>query len=246
MSHLTSELMGIKKGKASKSSPPVVMSIVTRRLVRQYGTPSLGNYRDTVKEIFYILLSARTTESLYKSAHHRLFQTFPNLTAIANARNGEVLRCVRGAGLGKKRADQIVRTARRLICDFGPRPQRKIAALSAEKAYRYLCGLPGMGPKSSLCVMMYSLDFDVFPVDVNVRRIVERMGLIPKNRKHYQAQKMIPKLVPEGRAKELHIALVVHGREICLPQRPLCDKCCISEFCKMGRSRKGSNRGRLL
>ena len=60
--------------------------------------------------------------------------------------------------------------SRKILADLGSRPKARLKAMPAPEVYRFLTGLPGMGPKSALCVMMYSLNFDVFPVDVNVQR----------------------------------------------------------------------------
>ena len=213
------------------------MRKLTDLLVAEYGTPSLGNFRDPVKEIFYIVLSARTTESLYKQAHKRLSRRFPSLEAIANARVTELRNCVATAGLGKKRAVQVKAIASKLLADFGQRPASKLRRLSAEDAYAALRSLPGVGPKSALCVMMYSLGFDVFPVDVHARRVLGRVGLIGPGTKHYHAQDVLPGFVPPERSKELHVALVVHGRRICKPRAPQCDFCAIRRFCKYASSR---------
>lgn len=114
--------------------------------------------------------------------------------------------------------------------------------MSAQEAFDFLTHLPGMGPKSAFCVMMYSLKVDVFPVDVNVQRIAERMGAIPHRLKHYQAQKRLPSLIPAGRSRELHIAMVAHGREVCLPRNPKCGECCIRDLCRQGRATLAAKR----
>ncbi len=237
MTQLTAELMRSASGKLRRSAWPERMSVIADRLVGVYGRPTLGNYRDPVKEIFYILLSARTTESLYRSAHRRLFDRYPNVSKLAEASLDEVTKCIDRAGLGQKRAGQVLATAKKLVADFGGHPQTAIRRMTASQCFDYLTSLPGLGPKSSLCVMMYSHDFDVFPVDINVQRVSERIGIIPKGLKHYQAQERLPKVVPSGRGKELHVALVVHGRRVCLPVRPKCNECVIADLCRYGRRR---------
>ncbi|MCX7419025.1 MAG: endonuclease III [Planctomycetia bacterium] len=211
------------------------MAKITDLLVAEHGTPSLGNFRDPVKEIFYIVLSARTTESLYKQAHKRLWSQFPSLEEIAKAPLARLRNCVATAGLGKKRAAQIKVIASKLLSEFGPRPAIKLRRLSAEGAYAALRSLPGVGPKSALCVLMYSLGFDVFPVDAHVQRVLRRIGLIGAGAKHYHAQDLPPGFVPSERSKELHVALVIHGRRVCKPRAPLCNECVIKSICKTGR-----------
>lgn len=207
------------------------LQAITDLLVAEYGTPSLGNFADPIKEIFYIVLSAKTTEALYQDANKRLWKRFRTLSAIAAAPLRELQECVGNAGLGKKRSRQIKQIASRLVKDFGTRPGARLRKLSAEDAYAYLLSLPGIGPKSAFCIMMYSLGFDVFPVDAHVQRILRRIGVPLKGIKHYHAQEQLPALVPARRSKELHVALVIHGRTICTSKLTKCPSCSISSLC---------------
>ena len=235
LTQLTSELLNSCDKIHRTGIWRVRLTEITSRLVAAYGRPSLGNYRDPVKEIFYILLSARTTELLYQRAHRRLFSKFPSVVKLAGASVEKVMKCIDRAGLGRKRAAQVVNTAKRLVADFGPRPQSRLREMPLARCFAYLSNLPGLGPKSSLCIMMYSLDFDVFPVDVNVQRIAERVGVISKGLKHYQAQKLLPRFIPNSCGKDLHVALVAHGRTVCLPLRPKCMDCVIADLCRTGQ-----------
>jgi endonuclease III len=60
-------------------------------LVKAHGTPRLGNYRDPVREIFYMLLSARTTDSQYRKTFETLTIRFLKLTDIARARTKDIM-----------------------------------------------------------------------------------------------------------------------------------------------------------
>lgn len=230
MSDLTLTLLRRKKPRRAKEWQSRIEE-ATELLVAEHGTPTLGNYRDPVKEIFYIVLSAKTTEALYRVAHRRLWNRFPNLTAIAAASVCELRECIGQAGLGAKRSAQVHEIACRLITDYGPRPGTRLRRLSAEEAYIYLCSLPGVGPKSAFCIMMYSLGFDVFPVDAHAQRVLCRIGLPQQGAKHYHAQQQLPAFIPPGRSKELHVALVIHGRTICKSRFPDCGVCPISKLC---------------
>jgi len=214
-----------------------VFGQVCNRLVTAYGRPTLGNYRDPVREILYIVLSAKTTERLYQRAYRGLKRRYKTLPQLADADIAGIEDCIRGAGLAKKRAPQIQKLAQKLIADLGPNPSRKLRKLEPETAFRYLVGLPGVGPKSALCVMTMSLDADVFAVDANVQRVAGRLGALPDNLKHYEAQKRLPSLVPIGRSRDLHVGLVIHGRRICLPRAPRCDGCVLLDLCKFGKTR---------
>lgn len=236
MSELTLALLKRRRPRRARAWHGRIRKI-TALLVAEYGTPSLGNFADPIKEIFYIVLSARTTEPLYKNAHRRLWRRFRTLSAIADAPLRELHDCIGNAGLGKKRSMQIQRTARKLIKDFGSRPGSRLRQLSADEVYAYLLTLPGIGPKSAFCVMMYSLGFDVFPVDAHARRILSRIGLPLRGSKHYHAQAQLPAFVPVGGSKALHVALIAHGRNTCISRTPMCQECKIAHLCSTGSFR---------
>ncbi len=231
MSQLTVELVPASKVPRGQSYWHRVFSEVGDRLLAAYGVPTLGNYRDPLREIFYIVLSARTTDFQYRKTNRLLRARFSTLSALAEAPVKEILRYIATGGLANKRASQVKRIAKALLTELGKSPARRLKEMSAREAFDFLNGLPGMGPKSALCVMMYSLDHDAFPVDVNVQRIACRLGAISSGAKHWQAQQRLPALVPQGRSKELHIGLVVHGRSVCLPRKPLCDSCVLADLC---------------
>ena len=241
MSALTLSVMGLPNG-SNRSSWKTRLRHATDRLVESYGTPTLGNFRNPVKEIFYIVLSARTTEILYQKAHSTLFKQFPTVAKLASANANDVEQCVAIAGFGAKRAAHIIRIAKQLVLDLGARPDVRLRHLTPPQAFAYLTRLSGVGPKSALCVMMCSLDHDVFPVDINVQRIFERLGVIKKGLPHYRAQQLAPRFVPDGLSKRLHVGLVEHGRSVCVPRTPKCCSCVLLDMCRLGQKRKRSIR----
>lgn len=236
MSVHTSKLLGRKPSRKARKWQPIFAEAADR-LVSHYGVPLLGNYADPVREIVYIVLSAKTTETLYQKADGELWTRFATLAEVAAAPQKEIADCIKAAGLANKRAAHIKRIASRLAEDFGDQPAVALRSMSPEAAFDYLTQLPGVGPKSAFCIMMCSLEMDVFPVDVNVHRVAHRLGALRAGLKHYHAQQMLPSLVPAGRSKELHVGMVVLGREVCLPRSAKCEKCVLLDLCRHGKKR---------
>lgn len=242
MSTLTVDLLEGTKKRLRRRLWPARFAAIADRLVTAYGVPTLGNYDDPVREIFYIVLSAKTTDGQYRRTNAALTARFPTLREVADASVESIVACIQGGGLANKKASQIKRIAGRLL-ELGDDPEGRMRDMSAGEAFTFLTGLPGVGPKSALCIMMCSLKFDVFPVDVNASRVASRLGAVASGLKHYQYQKLLPPLIPEGRSKELHVALVVHGRTVCLPRKPKCQGCRIADLCRLGRCGAGSGQG---
>ncbi len=246
MSSLTVELLGVRQKRRTASRWPLLFDQVANRLVSEHGLPRLGNYRNPVREIFYIMLSAKTTDAQYRKTYRNLHSRFGNLAAISKAPIRQIRSCIESGGLAAKRAMHIKKAAVQLLKEGGRHPSRTLRAMSYRESFDFITGLPGMGPKSALCVLMYSLDADAFPVDVNVQRISERLGAIPRGLSHVQSQRRLAVLVPDGRSRELHVGMVVHGRKVCLPRKPLCGNCALLDLCQFGRrvaAAKGASRG---
>ena len=242
MSALTVSLLGGGRSRSRLRKWPKRFAEIANRLVAAYGTPTLGNHDDPVREIFYIVLSAKTTDAQYRRTHAALMARFPTLADLSGASVEEIAECIAGGGLANKKAAQLGQMAAKLL-DLGDDPASSLRAMPAASVYSFLTGLPGVGPKSALCIMMCSLSFDVFPVDVNVSRIASRLGAVASGLKHYDYQKLLPPMIPVGRSKELHVGMVVHGRSVCLPKKPRCSSCQLVDLCSLGRHRVRQEQG---
>jgi endonuclease-3 len=72
----------------------------------------------------------------------------------------------------------------------------------------------------------------VFPIDTHIFRIARRLGLIPERCSDEQAHTSMGEMIPHTRYYEVHINLIRHGRKICRPRDPLCEQCCLIEYCE--------------
>lgn len=108
--------------------------------------------------------------------------------------------------------------------------------MSDTDAEAFLVALPGVSRKVAKCVMMYSLDRRVLPVDVHVHRLATRLGMRVKKRPD-TSQDLIEDAVPPRLRYGFHVNAVAHGREVCLPRNPRCTVCRLADECAFGRRR---------
>ncbi len=200
-------------------------------LVSRYGRPMHGNKKNPLDETFYILLSSQTDESKYQAAYLRLKKAFPSWNLVGPADEDRIEEMIRPAGLSRAKAKNIMRILEKVEADFGVRSLAALRRLDDQEAEAYLRSLPGVGPKTARCVLMYSLDREVFPVDTHNFRVLKRLGLhdfpLPIRRWHDAIQD----LVPEGLRFSLHVTLVSFGRDICRAGKPLCERCPLNRLC---------------
>ncbi|MBV9711205.1 MAG: endonuclease III, partial [Ktedonobacteraceae bacterium] len=107
----------------------------------------------------------------------------------------------------------------------------ELAHYTTEEAWRYLRTLPGVGPKTAACVLMFNLNRPAMPIDTHVHRTSRRLGLIGANVSADKAHELFAQVVPAEWVYPLHVNLIRHGREICHAQRPECSRCTLYREC---------------
>jgi endonuclease III len=215
------------------------LRLVSRTLAQRYGSPRHHNKDNPVDELVFILLSSKTSERSYLRTYRSLRKTFPGWWGILDTRPGAVASVIKLGGLSRKKEGQL----RALLSEIRSRsPTGGLTDLSHmknEEAERVLTSLSGIGLKSARCVLMYSFNRAVFPVDTHCRRILSRMGFIEFRRLTDKVQDEIQSAIPEDIRHDLHVNLVAHGREICTPSSPKCGHCPISRYCLYYRKAAG-------
>jgi DNA-cytosine methyltransferase len=207
-----------------------------------HGSPRLGNMDDPLDELFFILLSLKTSFRTYEETYRRLHEEFHPWEKLLEVEHEEVASRIKKGGLGTLKARAFVDIAWRLREDFGAVSLAKLREMEAPDAESYLMSLPGVGRKTARCVMMYSLGLDVVPVDTHTYRVAVRLGLVPTSRSTDAAHAAFDAATPKGLAYALHTNFVAHGREICLDPVPKCDACPAKSMCAFFEAHRASLR----
>jgi DNA (cytosine-5)-methyltransferase 1 len=221
---------------------------ITGLLDREYSSPDLGNKVDPVDELVYIILSRRTREGAYQAAFARLRAKYKTWESLAAASEEEIVTVIDFSGLGRRKAQSLKLALGVLIDRFGECTLEPTRAWQDDEIRDFLCALPEIGPKSAACVMMCSLDRPAFPVDAHVGRVLERLdifrrvGIDLRGRDHKVKQRVLWDAVPPTLRYPLHVNLLVHGRNVCLPRRPRCESCVIASFCDFAARRDHAER----
>lgn len=222
---------GITFWKRSPRSRAQIVRRVCEALEAEYGRPRLGNPRRPLDDLFYIIISNRTAPSVATTTFRALKRRYPRWGLLASARQREVAKVLRPAGLSAKKAAQMRGIAKRLIADFGGCTLAPLARTSDEQALGYLRSLPGVSTKVGQCVMMYTLGRQVLPVDVHVHRVAGRIGWVNRKRAD-QCHDIMARIVPPRRRCSFHVDCIVHGRKVCTPRSPKCTACPIRKHCE--------------
>lgn len=208
---------------------------VARRLKKEYRDYAHGNRSNPLDELIFILLSVRTQEIVHLRVFRELKRTFPTFWSLHSATERQIAKVLRPSGLPAQRANLIKKVLRASVKEFGRPTLAPLSRMSDADAESFLLSLPGVGLKVARCVMMYSLDRSVFPVDSNCLRVIVRLGWVdaPKSLGECSDHLMdeIQAIVPPKNRYSLHVNLVSHGRRACRSVSPQCGECCIRSEC---------------
>jgi endonuclease-3 len=212
-----------------------VIDRILDRLRDRYGAPSVHRRLAPLDELVLTILSQNTSDINCERAYSSLRARFRDWADVRDADVAELEEVLRPGGLAQQKAPRIQAVLRRLS-DGGPPRLDWAADLPPADAMARLEALPGVGPKTASCVLLFSLDVPVMPVDTHVGRVSRRLGLIPARMADGPAHAALTALVPDARMLEAHLLFIAHGRRTCLARRPRCGECPLLDLCPYGQS----------
>lgn len=221
-------------GRTGEAPSKRTINSVARALTRAYGAPDLGNVADPLDELIYIMISTMTTGPSFQRVFASLKSRFHSWSHALEAGVRPVKSALRPAGLSAMKARNIILLLRQIRDRFGKVNLTGLRRMSTSEAERFLISLPGVGVKTARCVLMYSLDRPVFPVDTHCLRIASRLGWIAAKRLSPSVADHLQSLIPPPLRHDLHVAMVAHGRAVCKAITPLCTECALRRYCPAG------------
>jgi endonuclease III len=195
-----------------------------------YGKPRLGNPDDPLDDLVYVLLSNKSAPERARQAYDRLKSDFADWEGVATAPESEIVAVLRPTGFANKRARQLQLALQRLKDDFGRYSLDDLKGWPETEVFEYLTSFNGVSDKVARCVMMYTLGFEVLPVDAHVHRVAHRLGWTNQQRPE-NSHEELEALVPPNLRYAFHVDCVAHGRTLCRPVQPNCAPCRLKLHC---------------
>lgn len=206
-------------------------------LLKVYGDKKWRKRAEPVDELILTVLSQHTNDVNRDRAFKMLKQRFPSWEKILNATVRSIAAVIKPAGLSNQKAPRI-KAMLKQIYDFngGNLSFDFLGEMPVEEAMAWLKKLPGVGPKTAGCVLLFSFGKPVFPVDTHIFRISKRLGWIDEKVTEAQANDLLDKVVPNEIKYRLHLNMIAHGRKVCKPHKPLCSECVLKHLCRYFQS----------
>lgn len=201
-------------------------------LERYYGPPVLKPQLDPTSELVQTILSQNTSDINSGRAFEQLRRRYATWEQVLALPTDELEETIRPAGLARVRALRIQAVLRQIRDEYGSTDLGFLRAWPVQRAREYLISLPGVGPKTAACVLLFSLHMPALPVDTHVHRVAGRVGLIPRKVSAEKAHLMLEELVAPARYYPFHLLMIQHGRTLCKAPHPQCAVCPLVYRCQ--------------
>jgi endonuclease-3 len=180
------------------------------------------NYESPFELLISVILSAQATDVGVNKATARLYPVANTPQAILDLGLDQLKHYIRTIGLYNSKADNIIKTCRILLDEFGGEVPRTRAELES---------LPGVGRKTANVILNTAFGEPTIAVDTHIFRVSNRTG-IARGKTPLEVEKRLVRLTPDEFKQDAHHWLILHGRYTCKARKPECPACVISDLCE--------------
>lgn len=189
-------------------------------------------YMEDVHDPFLVLisciLSLRTKDETTYPATLRMLKLGRTPKDFASMDEEILSQAIYPVGFYRNKARQIIELSKELVEKYDSKVPSDIDELVK---------FNGVGRKTANLTLAKGFQIPAICVDVHVHRISNRLGYV-STKTPDETEMELRKKLPKKYWLDINTILVTHGQNICKPQRPLCERCCISKYCKTFNSSK--------
>lgn len=158
--------------------------------------------------------------------YEQWMRRFPDVAALARAKEQEVLHAFQGLGY-YSRARSLLNASRDVVGRFGGEMPRSAEALRS---------LPGIGAYTAGAIASIAYGERTPVVDGNVVRVLCRLFVLRgdpgKPPLKNELWKLAAELIPPARPGDFNQALMELGATVCKPRSPSCEECPLARRCR--------------
>ena len=204
---------------------------INKVLIQFFGIPKKNKKNpDPVDMLIGTILSQNTNDKNSYRAYQNLRLKYKTWDEVAKLTPSNIERAIKVAGLGKQKSKAINNVLKGLKKRNGKINLNFLTKQDDKSVIEELTKFDGVGVKTASCVLLFSMNRDVCPVDTHVHRTLNRIGLVKTNTPDKTFTKIFGQ-IPAGAAHSFHTNLIRLGREICKSTKPNCTICPLEKYC---------------
>lgn len=202
----------------------------------QEAAPKVSAFEDPLDGLMLTVLSQNTNDNNRDRAFQELKSLYPSWEKVASVPAESLAKAIKVAGIANVKSVRMKEILDIVKGSFGEYSLKGISLWDKSKVEGFLTSLPGVGPKTAACVMVFDLGIPAFPVDTHVARFCRRMEWVDRSASPVAIQEKMEKVVPEDRKKGAHLNIISHCKALCRARNPLCSSCSLSALCPWFKS----------
>lgn len=181
------------------------------------------NYNKDYELLIAVVLSAQTTDKRVNSVTSILFDKYPTIEDLSNARIEDIIEIIKPIGTFHKKAVFVKEIANILVNKYGGKVPNDRTALEE---------MPGVGRKTANVVLSNLFNVPAIAVDTHVSRVSKRLGLAKASDDVVKIEKKLMRKFDRNFWSKRHHQLVLFGRYHCKAMAPECSSCKLKSICK--------------
>ncbi len=181
----------------------------------------LTPFQQLIAELMLQKTNANQVEKVFPD----FIKEHPDATSIVELKEEDLAHVFQPLGLFNRRARDLKKTAQTILDNDNKIPEDR----------KELMKLPGVGDYIANAILCFAYNKSVPIMDANVGRVIKRIFDFPvkaaPSRDKNLAEKMST-LMPKKNFKEFNYAILDFAALICLPKKPKCGKCPLTNLCE--------------
>ena len=184
------------------------------------------NHETSFQLLIAVILSAQCTDERVNKVTPKLFKKFGTPQLLGEAPLEEIKECIKSVNFFNNKSINIKNTAQIIHHEYkGKIPEER----------DLLTQLPGVGRKTANVVLGQAFGKPGITVDTHVKRVTTRLGLT-NNKDAVKIEFDLMKIWKDDIWSNFSTVLILHGRNTCKAQKPLCIECCIKKNCPSSKN----------
>jgi len=170
------------------------------------------------------ILLKRTTSTAVKRVYPQFLNRFPDISALAAAKLGDVEEVLKPIGLYKQRSVGLKEAAGYITAHYGSQ---------LPSTYEDLLKIPYVGSYTAGAIASFGFGKPVPILDSNVRRVVKRVfrDMIGDNASDKDMIEVLKDIISKEKPKLFNWSLIDIGSQVCSYRFMECDGCPLEQIC---------------
>lgn len=199
------------------------VSNIVQAFARLYPKPKKFLHSKTAyQHLVATILSAQCTDKRVNMITPGLFIVAGTPAKMMSLGENRLQSIIKPCGFYRVKSKSILSMSRDILEKFHGKVPKTIDELTT---------LAGVGRKTASIIVSQIYGKPAFPVDTHVFRVANRIGLAHANTVEKTEMQLREAVLPKF-WHDLHLQLVLHGRNVCKAPRPLCFQCDVQKYCE--------------